>query len=77
MDILFRLNGFGIQQDKLAFPLNPDTVIYDKGALGHTDLQIRSVCHLYGVESEGVKLILVARHYRIIRHSHLRTHNDN
>ncbi len=41
LDILFALNGYGKSEEKLNFPLTPDTVIYDESALGNTDLQIR------------------------------------
>lgn len=41
LDILFRLNGFAKQEEKLTFPLGPDTAIYDETALGNSDLQIR------------------------------------
>ena len=41
LDILFRLNGFAKQEDKLVFPLSPETVIYNESALGQSDLQIR------------------------------------
>lgn len=41
LDILFGLNGFTKNEEKLTFPVTPDTVIYDESVLGHTDLQIR------------------------------------
>lgn len=41
LDIFFGLNGFGKQEDKLTFPLGPDTVIYDESLLGRSDLPIR------------------------------------
>ena len=45
LDILFALNGYNKKQDKLTFPITPQTVIYDESALGHTDLQIRFAVH--------------------------------
>ncbi|PID46646.1 MAG: hypothetical protein CSB47_03135 [Proteobacteria bacterium] len=41
LDILFRLNGYAKQENKLTFPVTPDTVIYDDSALGSGDLQTR------------------------------------
>lgn len=41
LDILFRLNGFAKRENKLSFPITPDTVIYDESILGSSDLQIR------------------------------------
>ena len=47
LDIFFGLNGFNKHQDKLSFPLTPDTVIYDESVLGNTDLQIRFAVHYF------------------------------
>ncbi|MGB1310616.1 MAG: methyltransferase domain-containing protein [Leucothrix sp.] len=41
LDLLFRLNRFGKQEHKLAFPLTPDTVIYNENLLGQSDLATR------------------------------------
>ncbi|WP_353572071.1 class I SAM-dependent methyltransferase [Candidatus Albibeggiatoa sp. nov. BB20] len=46
LDILFGLNGFNKQQ-KLNFPISPDTIIYDEHVLGDTDLHIRFAAHYY------------------------------
>jgi len=47
LDILFGLNSFNKQADKLSFPIGADTVIYDESVLGQTDLQIRFAVHYY------------------------------
>lgn len=60
LDILFRLNGFTKQENKLAFPLNPDTVIYDESALGSSDLPIRFAVR-YG-RDEQQKLTTLESH---------------
>jgi len=47
LDILFRLNGFAKREDKLSFPVGPDTVIYDESRMGSSDLQIRFAVRYY------------------------------
>jgi SAM-dependent methyltransferase len=41
LDILFDINGFAKNEEKLTFPINPDSVIYDECALGDTQLETR------------------------------------
>ncbi|QTR47288.1 class I SAM-dependent methyltransferase [Thiothrix litoralis] len=52
LDILFRLNGFAKQENKLVFPLGSDTVIYDESALGSSDLQIRFAVRYFRDEKQ-------------------------
>lgn len=47
LDIFFGLNGFSKQEDRLTFPMTPDTVIYDERLLGDTDLEIRFAVHYF------------------------------
>lgn len=47
LDVFFSLNGFSKQEDKLTFPMNEDTVIYDERLLGNTDLEIRFALHYF------------------------------
>ncbi|MGB0849360.1 MAG: class I SAM-dependent methyltransferase [Thiolinea sp.] len=47
LDLLFRLNGFAKQENKLSFPLKPETAIYDESALGISELQIRFAVRYY------------------------------
>lgn len=52
LDILFRLNGFAKQENKLNFPITPDTVIYDESILGSSDLAIRFAVRYYRDEHQ-------------------------
>lgn len=47
LDIFFGLNGFNKEKEKLTFPINADTVVYDESVLGNTDLQIRFAVHYF------------------------------
>jgi tRNA (cmo5U34)-methyltransferase len=57
LDILFRLNGFAKQEEKLTFPLGPETVIYDESALGHSDLQIRFAVRYFGNRQQKLQTL--------------------
>ncbi len=57
LDILFRLNGFAKQEEKLAFPLGPDTVIYDESVLGNSDLQIRFAVRYFRDEQQRLSTL--------------------
>ncbi len=52
LDILFRLNGFAKKENKLSFPLGPDTVVYDESVLGTSDLQVRFAVRYFRDEKQ-------------------------
>lgn len=57
LDILFRLNGYAKKENKLSFPLTPDTVIYDESVLGVSDLQIRFAVRYFRDEQQSLSTL--------------------